>query len=50
MNINWYELSFLKGRDFVALSEKNQLLFLGSEEDFDDTIPVNAHLFSKLVS
>ncbi|KHN75896.1 putative translation initiation factor eIF-2B subunit gamma [Toxocara canis] len=36
-----------KGRDFVALSEKNQLLFLGSEEDFDDTIPVNAYLFSK---
>uniref|UniRef100_A0A915BHP0 Translation initiation factor eIF2B subunit gamma n=1 Tax=Parascaris univalens TaxID=6257 RepID=A0A915BHP0_PARUN len=36
-----------KGRDFVALSEKNQLLFLGSEEDFDDTIPLNAHLFSK---
>ncbi|VDK52315.1 unnamed protein product [Anisakis simplex] len=36
-----------KGRDFVALSEKNQLLFLGSEEDFDDTIPVNSHLFSK---
>lgn len=36
-----------KSRDFVALSESNQLLFLGSEEDFDEAIPMNSRLFSR---
>ncbi|VDM97957.1 unnamed protein product [Thelazia callipaeda] len=35
-----------KGRDFVVLSDDNRLLFIGSEEDYDETVPVNIDFFS----
>lgn len=40
-------LNTISGRDFVALSKNNQLLFIGSEEDYEETVPVNIALLNK---
>ncbi|MFH4973500.1 hypothetical protein AB6A40_000209 [Gnathostoma spinigerum] len=37
-----------RGRDLIALSSpSNQVVFLGSEEDFDESVPLSTALFSK---
>ncbi|EFO25345.2 hypothetical protein LOAG_03140 [Loa loa] len=41
------KMKLSKGRDFIVLSENNQLLFNGSEEDYDETIAVHVDLLDK---
>lgn len=35
------------GRDFIVLSENNQLLFNISEEDYDEMLAVNVDLLDR---
>ncbi|KAK6103804.1 3-oxo-5-alpha-steroid 4-dehydrogenase family protein [Brugia pahangi] len=41
------KMKLLKERDFIVLSKNNQLLFSGSEEDYDDTVTMNVDLLDK---
>lgn len=36
-----------EGRDFIALSEDNRLLFVGAEEDYEETVSVNINMLNR---
>uniref|UniRef100_A0AAF5Q375 Translation initiation factor eIF2B subunit gamma n=2 Tax=Wuchereria bancrofti TaxID=6293 RepID=A0AAF5Q375_WUCBA len=41
------KMKLSKERDFIVLSKNNQLLFSGSEEDYDETVTMNVNLLDK---